>query len=124
MFLSVCYYGQEEPTVIKVRKSHNLVKAVFDNTEYRLFAVDKFGNPKDNKIASYTLWIKEKKKVKSFQGYSNALTPEMLKELKKLKKATKIVFTGVKAETFETHFVDLPDIYDTWFPDCKNCLKK
>lgn len=116
--------AQENIGTIKVKREQNLVKAVFDNTEYKLFAVDRFGNPRENEFASYTLWIKEKKSTKEFKGYSNTLTPEMLKELKSLKKATKIFFTNIKVEGDDDHLVDLPDIIDTWFPDCSNCLDK
>ena len=116
--------AQEPVGIIKIKREQNLVKAVFDNTEYRLFAVDRFGNPRENSFASFTLWIKEKKDTKKFIGYSNELTPEMLKELKGLKKATKIFFTNIKVNGDDEHLVDLPDVIDTWFPDCKNCLKK
>lgn len=117
-------FAQEPVGTIKIKREQNLVKAMFDNTEYRLFAIDRFGNPRENTFASYTLWIKEKKSTKKFQGYSNALTPEMLKELKALKKATKLFFTNIKVNGDDDHLVDLPDVIDTWFPDCTNCLKK
>ena len=116
--------AQENVGTIKVKREQNLVKAVFDNTEYKLFAVDRFGNPRENEFVSYTLWIKEKKVTKEFKGYSNTLTPEMLKELKSLKKACKIFFTNIKVKGDDDHLVDLPDIIDTWFPDCSNCLQK
>lgn len=125
VLLSVNVLLAQEPVgTIKIKREQNLVKAMFDNTEYRLFAVDRFGNPRENKFASYTLWIKEKKETKKFEGYSNSLTPEMLKELKALKKATKLFFTNIKVNGDDDHLVDLPDVIDTWFPDCKNCLKK
>jgi len=117
-------YSQEPVGAIKVKREQNLVKAVFDNTAYKLFAVDRFGNPRENTFASYTLWIKEKKATKKYIGYSNTLTPEMLKELKSLKKATKIFFTNIKVNADDEHLVDLPDVIETWFPDCNNCLKK
>ena len=117
--------GAQEPVgTIKVKREQNLVKAVFDNVEYKLMAIDRFGNPKENTFASYTLWIKEKKSTKKFIGYSNTLTPEMLKELKSLKRATKIFFTNIKVNGDDDHLVDLPDVIDTWFPDCTNCIKK
>jgi glycyl-tRNA synthetase beta subunit len=124
LFLSVSLFAQEQPQTIKIKREQNLVKAVFDNTEYRLFAVDRFGNPRENEFVSYTLWIKEKKDTKKFIGYSNTLTPEMLKELKSLKKATKIFFTNIQVNGDDDHIVQLPDVIDTWFPDCTNCLQK
>lgn len=116
--------AQEPVGTIKIKREQNLVKAVFDNVEYKLMAIDRFGNPQENTFASYTLWIKEKKSTKKFVGYSNTLTPEMLKELKSLKRATKIFFTNIKVNEDDAHMVDLPDVIDTWFPDCVNCVKK
>ncbi|MBP9069093.1 MAG: hypothetical protein KBG47_06270 [Bacteroidia bacterium] len=116
--------AQEPVGTIKIKREQNLVKAVFDNVEYKLMAIDRFGNPQENTFASYTLWIKEKKSTKKFAGYSNTLTPEMLKELKSLKRATKIFFTNIKVNGDDEHLVDLPDVIDTWFPDCANCIKK
>ena len=88
---NVC--NAQEPNVIKIKKESNLVKAVFDNVDLKLMAVDRFGNPRENKITSYKLWIKGKGDAKGYQGFSNSLTPEMIKELNKLKKAAKIFFT-------------------------------
>lgn len=117
-FLSLSLSAQE-PNVIKVKREQNLVKVYFDNTELKLTPVDRFGNPKDNKVVSYKLWIKGKDK--SFQGFTNQLSSEMAQALNKLKKATKIVFTEIKVEDDNGHLISLPDVYETWFPDCKNC---
>ena len=121
--LSFCFNAQEHH-VIKVKKESNLVKAEFDNTELRLIAFDRFGNPKENQITSFKLWIKDKSDTKSFTGFNNTLSPEMIKELNKLKKATKIFFTDINAKEDDEHLVKLPDVIDTWFPNCKNCDKK
>lgn len=115
--------AQEPPQTIKVKKEQNLVKAYFDNTDLRLTAVDRFGNMQENKIKSYKLWIKGKE-VKGFNGFDNALSSDMVKELNKLKKATKIYFTEINVEDENGHLQKLPDIYETWFPNCKNCDNK
>jgi hypothetical protein len=117
-------HGQEGVNTFKIKREQNLVKCVFDNIDYKLTPIDKYGNPKENEIVSYNLWIKEKKSTKKFVGYSNTLTPEMLKELKTQKRAVKIFFTNIKVKTDDDHLADLPDVIDTWFPDCKNCSNK
>lgn len=114
----------QEPQTIRVRKESNLVKAVFDNTETRLFAVDRFGNPRENKILTYKLYVKGKRETKEFTGYGNRLNAEMIKYLNKQSSATKIFFTEISAEEGDGHVVKLPDIIETWFPDCQNCDKK
>lgn len=115
-------YGQE-PLSIKVRKESNLVKAVFDNTENRLLVVDRFGNPKENKIATYKLYVKTKRDTKEFMGYGNNLSREMLQYMNKLSSASKIFFTEISATDDDGHLVKLPDVIDTWFPECGNCEK-
>ena len=114
----------QEPGVIKVKKESNLVKVVFDNTELKLMAVDRFGNPRENQITSYKLWIKGKGDAKMYPGFNNSLSAEMAKELNKLKKATKIFFTEINVKDDDEHQIKLPDVIETWFPNCKNCDNK
>ena len=118
-FAPIRFFSQDDPVSIKVRKEQNLVKAYFDNVDLKLMAVDRFGNPRENKMLSYKFWIKGEKG--SIEGYSNSLNPEMTSELKKLKKATKIFFTEIKVEDDQGHPVKLPDLYEVWFPNCTNC---
>ena len=119
---SVCT-AQQEPQTIKIKKESNLAKAVFDNTESKLMVVDRFGNPRENKITSYKLYVKAKRETKEFLGYSNRLTNEMISYLNKQSSATKIFFTEVSAQDDDEHLVKLPDVIDTWFPECENCDK-
>jgi hypothetical protein len=86
--------------------------------------IDRFGNPRENKIISYKLYIKNKRETKEFVGYNNSLSSDMMNYLKKQTTATKIFFTEVSAEDDDGHLVRLPDVIETWFPDCKNCEKK
>jgi len=111
----------QEPKTIKIKKESNLSKAVLDNTENKLVVMDRFGNPRENRIVSYKLYVKSKKETKEFQGYSNNLTPEMVNYLNKLSSASKIFFTEINAMDENEHLVKLPDVIETWFPDCKNC---
>ncbi|MCE3229133.1 MAG: hypothetical protein K0S32_3684 [Bacteroidetes bacterium] len=122
LLFSLSVFSQE-PQTIKVKKEQNLVKAYFDNVELRLTAIDRFGNMAENKIKSYKLWIKGKD-VKSFNGFDNSLTSEMIKELNKQKKAAKIYFTEINVEDDNGHLLKLPDVYEVWFPNCKNCDNK
>jgi hypothetical protein len=121
-FSSPAFYAQDdEPQTIKVRKEQELSKAYFDNTEMKLTVIDRFGNTRENKIISYKLWIKEPKHTRHFVGLDNNMSVEMINELNKQKKSTKIFFTEIKAKDDEGHLVDLPDVIEYWFPNCKNC---
>lgn len=121
MFEAGLSTAQDEPQTIKVKRESNLSKVVFDNTDLRLIVVDRFGNPRENQIVSYKLYIKEKRETKEFSGYSNALNGEMINYLNKLSKATKIFFTEINVKDDSDHLVKLPDVIDTWFPNCANC---
>lgn len=112
---------QESPQVIRVKRESPLAKVVFDNTEYRLMVVDRFGNPRENKILSYKLWIKGRQASAPLEGFNNTLTAEMIAALRKQSKAVKIFFTEIAVEDDNGHVVKLPDAVDTWFPDCVNC---
>ena len=115
--------AQDEPQTLRIKKESNLVKAVFDNTELRLIVVDRFGNPRENKIISYKLWIKGKGSPVALHGYSNSLTTDMLQVLKKQSRAVKIFFTDISVQEDDGHLSNLPDVIETWFPDCENCQK-
>jgi hypothetical protein len=119
VFLSL-YTAAQDPIPIKVRKEQNLVKAEFDNVDMKLVVIDRYGNPRENKVVSYKLWVKEKQ-TKGFPGFNNSLTGDMINELKAQRKATKIFFTGITVEDDEGHIIQLPDVIELWFPDCKNC---
>ncbi|MBL7900461.1 MAG: hypothetical protein JNK73_00545 [Bacteroidia bacterium] len=120
----VSLFAQDPPS-IKVRKSSNLAKAVFDNTSDQLIVMDRFGNPTESRILYYRLHIKLKRETKVFEGHSNKLTSEMLNFLKGLSSSTKLFFTDIKAEEEEGgHLTELPDAIEIWFPECGNCDKK
>ncbi|MBA3665266.1 MAG: hypothetical protein H0W61_13795 [Bacteroidetes bacterium] len=112
----------QEPATIKVKREQNLVKIYFDNSDYKLIPIDRFGNQKENEVKSYKLWIKGIDQP--FLGYKNSLSSEMVQALKKLKKATKIFFTEINVMDDSNHLINLPDVYEVWFPDCKNCGNK
>jgi hypothetical protein len=111
----------QEPATIRVRKQSKLAKAVFDNTKPALVVIDRFGNPVDNAILSYTLYIKYRNDTEAFEGHANQLSPDMVAFLRKTKKSSKLFFTGIKARDDNGHIVPLPDVIEVWFPDCKGC---
>lgn len=114
--------GQEdEPQVIRVKKESNLAKVVLDNTEGKLVVVDRFGNPKENRILSYKLFVKGKRSTEEFEGHNNRLTPEVISHLNKQGQASKLFFTEIAVEDDNGHLVKLPDMIEVWFPDCRNC---
>ncbi len=114
---------EDEPQVIRVKKESNLAKVVLDNTEGKLVVVDRFGNPRQNKVLSYRLFVKGKRSTEEFQGYNNRLSPDVLSHLNKQGQASKLFFTDISVEDDNGHLVKLPDMIEVWFPDCRNCEK-
>jgi len=110
----------QEPRTIRVKKQSDLSKAVFDNVEAQLIVVDRFGNPRDNKIASYKLFVKDQRDTKEFLGYSNKLTPDMMNYLEKQSDAVKLFFTEIAVKDDDEHLEKLPDVIEVWFPACMN----
>ncbi len=118
-------YAQEQPAEsIKVTKVEQLVKAEYDNTQYKLVGIDRFGNPKLSAVRSFELHYNLNGNLYKYVSYSSGLTPEMLESLKKLKIAQKIFFTKIKAEDDNGHLVELPDLIEMHFPDCPKNKKK
>ncbi len=107
----------QQPETIRVRKESNLVKAYFDVTELKLLPIDRFGNPQDNRIMGFKLYVKNKRETKEFESFSSALTPEMLTYLNALKDAAKIFFTNIMVEEDESRLIKLPDVIEVWFPN-------
>ena len=114
-------FAQVDPQTIKIKRESNLSKVVFDNTDLRLIVVDRFGNPRENQIVSFKLYVKEKRETREFSGFNNALSGEMINYLNKLSKATKLFFTEINVKDDNEHLIKLPDVIETWFPNCANC---
>jgi hypothetical protein len=115
--------GQEnnEVKTIKIKKEAFFTKAVFDEAEYKVVAIDKNNNPHFNAIKSFVIIYKGKKNVYQLKVEGNVFPKKTIDFLtKKKKEATKIVLSQIKAEDSEGHLEVLPDIYNVViFPDCK-----
>lgn len=114
----------QEPQTIKVRRESNLAKAFFDVTEFKLTPIDRFGNPQENRIMGFKLFVKTKRDTKQFNSTSGNLTSEMIQFLNSLNTACKIFFTEIMVEEDEQRLIKLPDVIDVWFPNPYKKSKK
>lgn len=125
--ISYSTFCQEKEDVhkIKIEKEKLFVKAVFDETEYKVIAFDRYGNPHENAIKSFTIFYKEDNKAYQATVQGNTFSKKTIDFLTKKKKfATKICLTNLKAQDKEGHEEDLPDLCDiVIFPDCKKVKK-
>jgi len=111
----------DETQIINVKKESSFVKAAFDETEYKVIAFDKYGNPHQNAIKSFTIFYKENATAFENHIVGNVFTETVIKFFTKKKKtATKICITKIIAENADGHLEELPDLCDiVIFPDCK-----
>jgi hypothetical protein len=127
IFVYGCSFSQEqeEVKIIKIKKEKLFVKAAFDDTEFKVIAFDRYGNPHEQAIKSFTILYNEKKTNYEAAVIGNTFPKKTINFLTKKKKlATKICLTKLKAEDKDGHIEDLPDLCDiVIFPDCKKVNK-
>ena len=127
VFVSTFSAAQEEGEVksIKIKKESLFSKAAFDETEYKVIAFDRYGNPHEQAIKSFTIFYKEGKNIFEAPVVGNTFPDKTIQFLTKKKtNATKICLTKIKAEDTKGHIEDLPDLCDiVIFPDCKKVHK-
>jgi hypothetical protein len=120
------YAQQTEPVkTIKIKKDKLFAKAAFDDTEFKVIAFDRYGNPHQEAIKSFTIYYKEGKHEFQNPVVGNVFPQKTINFLTKKKKfATKICLTNLIAEDKEGHLEELPDLCDIIiFPDCKKVNK-
>ena len=123
---SISLFAQEgQVHKIKVEKEKLFVKAAFDETEYKVIAFDRYGNPHEQAIKSFTIFYKEDNKAFQAPVEGNTFPKKTIDFLTKKKKlATKICLTHLKAQDKDGHEEELPDLCDiVIFPDCKKVNK-
>ncbi len=124
---TIVSYSQNSPeiTTIKIKKERIYVKAAFDESNYKVVALDKFGNPHENAITSFSIFYKEGKKSYEATVDGNVFPKKTIDFLtKKKKSATKVCLTKLKAADENNHVEELPDLCDiVIFPDCKKINK-
>ena len=122
-----CTFAQTNSDLktITIKKEATLVKAAFDEAEYKVIAFDRFGNPHENAVKSFVIFYKEKNSAYEKKISGNVFTEEVINYLtKKRKTATKICISSIIAESRDGHLEELPSLCDiVIFPDCKKVKK-
>jgi hypothetical protein len=115
-------YSQEIEK-IKVKKEDPFLKAEFDNTNYKVIALDKYGNPYEDVVKSFAITFQDTDGKFRSAVMGNTFPKKTIDYLtKKRKKATTICLTEIVAQDNEGHIQNLPDKCNVIiFPDCKNC---
>jgi hypothetical protein len=116
-------YSQEQEPVqtITVKKGSVFSKAGFDEADYKVIAFDRYGNPHEKAIKSFSIFYTEGKTAYEAAVIGNTFPDKTVKFLTKKKTtATKICLTKLVAVDADGHEENLPDLCEiVIFPDCK-----
>lgn len=114
-------YSQEVEK-IKIKKEDPFFKAEFDYTNYKVIALDKYGNPHENAIKSFVITFQDTQGHFQSKVEGNGFPDKTVKYLKKRTKATNLCLKEIIAVDEEGHEQKLPDACGILiYPDCKNC---
>ena len=113
----------QEIEKIKIAKEETFIKADFDETNYKVFAVDKYGNPYEDAVKSFKITFQDSKGHFEAAVVGNTFPKKTINYLTKGRtKATNVCFKEIVAEDKEGHVQKLPDKCGVLiYPDCKNC---
>ncbi len=104
--------AQEKETeargTIKVQKTGQLVKVLFDDVNYRLIGIDQYGNPMDSAVVEFQMQVRVKGLFHGESAKGNTLSREMQLLLNTRDQATKIYFDKIKAKDRSGRIVDMP----------------
>lgn len=121
LFFSVPGFSQEVEK-IKIQKEDPFFKAEFDETNYKVIALDKYGNPHENVVKSFKITFQDTQGHFESKVTGNTFPEKTIKYLKKRTRATNLCLKEIVAEDAEGHVQSLPDKCGVLiYPDCKNC---
>lgn len=123
LFFSIHGFAQEaEVEKIKIKKEDPFFKAEFDETNYKVIALDKYGNPYEDVIKSFKITFQDTQGHFESKVVGNTFPAKTIKYLKKRTRATNLCLKEIVAEDKEGHVQSLPDKCGVLiYPDCKNC---
>lgn len=123
LLLLPTYVLSQEIETIKIAREETFFKADFDETEYKVFALDKYGNPYMDVVKSFKITFQDSKGHFESAVVGNTFPKKTINYLTKGRtKATNVCLKEIVAEDKEGHVQKLPDKCGVLiYPDCKNC---
>ncbi len=105
-------FSQSSPTnkrgTIRIRKIGNLVKVQYDNVNYRLIGIDRFGNLLDNAVIAFQLSVSIQGVFYTQKSAGSALTRSMQQLLGRCSGQTVLFFEKIKAKDNNGTVLDMP----------------
>ena len=123
-FTSFFINGQEDtPEKIKIAREETFLKAEFDDVNYKVIALDKYGNPYEDAVKSFVITFQDSKGHFKSAVVGNTFPKKTINYLTKgRERATNVCLREIVAEDKEGHTQKLPDHCGVLiYPDCKNC---
>ncbi len=93
---------------IKVQKTGHINRIIFDNVNYRLIAIDQYGNPLDSAIQEFQLGVSIKGIYYKEQTKGSILSYQMQQLLGKCDQTSVIFFDKIKAKDRSGTVLDMP----------------
>lgn len=93
---------------IKVQKKGHLIKAMFDNVNYRLVGMDQYGNIIDSAVVEFEMSVTIRGLFHSEKTSGCFLSKTMQQELERCDNTSKIFFDNIKAKEKDGSIVTLP----------------
>ncbi len=126
LFLVISTYSlyPQQTDTLRVKKKTNLLKAEFDNISFKVFAVDRFGNPKENVIQSFEIHFNLNGSGRNYVCSSAWLEEEMINEIRKTHQSMELSFTEVKALSESGEIIRLPDFKRMFYTEIQKGKKK
>ena len=112
LLLFVCFYSYSQDSIatLKVKKKKIYSKAVLDNIDYKIVAIDVVGNPVESVVSSFSLTYRNgKDETITIASNSSKLNSEMISVMEQQSKLKEIKFHNIVAVTPTNTMEILPD---------------
>lgn len=115
LLLCICHsvFSQEvhnngKRGTIKVRKTGQLIKVEFDNVNYRLIGIDRFGNVLDTAVVEFQMSVTIQGKFFNERGIGPGLSDQMHLLMEKCEVGDILYFKNIKAKDKNGVLMDAP----------------
>lgn len=113
LFITSAVIAQSTPNskrgTIRVRKTGNLVKVQYDNVNYRLIGIDRFGNLLDNAVVAFQMSVSIQGVFYTEKAAGPTLTKKMQQMLSRIDGRTSLFFKRIKAKDNNGSMLNMPD---------------
>lgn len=96
---------------IKVKKKGDVVKVVFDNLNYRLVGIDRYGNVLDTAVVEYNVSVTVRGIYYTANITGSFLSSNITNALDRCDSPTKVYFDKIKVRNKEGILFDMPKFY-------------